>query len=214
MVGAMRRKVGIPSWIGRLALGAVLLLAALSFRAAAAPPPETDPLVGQLLVAAPDLGDPRFDHAVILVVRHGAGGALGIIINNPVGERPLARLMAEIGHPDRSVKGSVRIFAGGPVQPEVGFIIHSTDYHRPETIAIDGKVAMTSSPEILRDIGHGRGPAKALVAFGYTGWGPGQLEAEMERNEWFTAPDDPALLFDMPRENVWDEAMARRTRSL
>jgi putative transcriptional regulator len=164
-----------------------------------------------MLIASPDMGDPRFRHAVILMVQHDDKGALGIIINNPIADRPLADLLRAIGQDGTGISGNVRIFAGGPVQPEIGFIVHSADYRRPGTIDIDGRVAMTSSPEILLDIGRNRGPVKSLVAFGYAGWGPGQLEAEMARGGWFTAPEDPKLIFDEDRDKVWDDAMTRRT---
>jgi putative transcriptional regulator len=171
-------------------------------------------LAGQFLVAAPDMGDPRFAEAVILLVKHDSSGALGIVINHPVEERPIASLLKELGEADTGSNGTVRIFAGGPVDPEVGFVVHGTDYHRAETVDIDGRVAVTSSPEILKDIGHGAGPAKALVAFGYAGWGPGQLESELADHAWFTETEDPKLIFDEDRQTVWKEALARRSRDL
>jgi putative transcriptional regulator len=173
--------------------------------------PHTALLAGRFLVASPDIGDQRFRHSVILMVRHDAAGALGIIINRPVADRPLADLVNATGQDSTGITGSVRIFAGGPVEPELGFIVHSADYLRAGTIDIDHRVAMTSSPEILLDIGRNRGPAKSLVAFGYTGWGAGQLEGEIARGGWFVEPEDPGLVFDDDREKVWDEAMARRT---
>jgi putative transcriptional regulator len=195
-----------------LSLG-VLVLSAV-FTAPARPTPEpaqsATSLVGQLLIASPDMGDPNFYHAVILMVQHSKDGALGIVINRPAGELPLADLMKAIGQDTTGIVGSVRIFAGGPVEPQIGFVVHSTEYHRAETVDIDGRVAMTSNPEVLRDIGHGEGPKKSLVAFGYTGWGPGQLEAEMARHAWFTATQDPTLIFDTDRQKVWEAAMARR----
>jgi putative transcriptional regulator len=171
-------------------------------------------LAGQLLVAAPDMGDPRFAEAVILLVKHDDSGAFGIVINRPVEERPIASLLKELGEADTGTTGTVRIFAGGPVDPEIGFVVHGTDYHRAETVDIDGHVAVTSSPEILKDIGHGAGPAKALIAFGYAGWGPGQLESELAEHAWFTEAEDPKLIFDEDRETVWKEALARRSRDL
>jgi putative transcriptional regulator len=171
-------------------------------------------LAGQLLVAAPDMSDPRFAEAVILLVKHDASGALGIVINRPVEERPIASLLKELGEADAGSTGTVRIFAGGPVDTEVGFVVHGTDYHRAETVDIDGRVAVTSSPEILKDIGHGAGPAKALIAFGYAGWGPGQLESELAEHAWFTEAEDPKLIFDEDRDTVWKEALARRSRDL
>lgn len=168
-------------------------------------------LAGQLLVASPDIGDPRFSHAVILIVRHSQDGALGIMINRPVGEKPLAKLLEAVGQDGRGVSGNVRVFAGGPVEPWLGFVVHSSEYHRGQTLDIDGQVAMTSSPDVLRDIGRNAGPRKSLVAFGYTGWGPGQLENELARHGWFTIPEDPKLVFDEDREKVWDDAKARQT---
>jgi putative transcriptional regulator len=92
--------------------------------------------------------------------------------------------------------------------------VHSTDYRRAETLNVDGRVAMTSSREVLRDIADKKGPAKALIAFGYAGWAPGQLEGELARNVWYTAPEDPALVFDDDRDKVWEHATARRTQDL
>ena len=110
--------------------------------------------------------------------------------------------------------GSVRVFAGGPVQPELGFVLHTLDYRRPGTMEIDGRVAMTNSAEILRDIAHHQGPAKILIAFGYAGWGAGQLEGELDQRFWFAIPEDTNLVFDHDRGKLWDDAMKRRTQDL
>jgi putative transcriptional regulator len=206
------------TWFERplLALAAVLLPAGLLHAAlqnpARAPGPAS--LAGQILIASPGMRDPRFDHTVILMVRHSPGGALGIVLNRPLGERPLASLLDAIGEKNSAATGSLRIFYGGPVQPDIGFVVHSADYHAPETIEIDGRVAMTSSREILRAIVDQHGPQKMLVAFGYAGWGAGQLESEFEQRAWFTAPEDSKLIFDEDREKVWDDAMAHRTQDL
>ena len=117
------------------------------------------------------MGDPRFERTVILIVEQGPDGTLGIVINNPIGEQPLASVFKALGQKDGDATGSVRVFSGGPVQPEVGFVVHSPDYRRPETVAITDRLSRTSSMAILRDIGDRRGPAKVLVAFGYAGWG-------------------------------------------
>jgi putative transcriptional regulator len=206
------------TWFERplLALAAILLPAALVHAALQDPAeaPGGASLAGQILIASPALRDPRFDHTVILMVRHGASGALGIVLNHPVGERPLADLLDAIGEKDSGASGSLRIFSGGPVQPEIGFVVHSTDYHRPETIAIDGRIAMTSSREILRDIATRHGPQRMLVAFGYAGWAPGQLETELAQRAWFTAAADSRLIFDADRDKLWDDAMAHRTQDL
>ena len=129
-------------------------------------------------------------------------------------QRTLASLLAALGEKDEGVEGSVRVFVGGPVQPEVGFVVHSADYRRVGTIAVDQRVAVTSSREILRDIAKKQGPQKSLLAFGYAGWGPGQLDGEMALGAWFTAQEDLGLVFDLDRAKVWDEAMKRRTQDL
>jgi len=176
-----------------------------------APPPPADSLAGQFLVATPEMGDPRFFHTVILMVQHDQRGALGIIINRPIGQRPLAALLEALGDSGSDAAGEVQVFAGGPVEPGVGFVVHSPEYTRRGTISLDGRVAVTSSLEVLRDLGQGRGPQKSLVAFGYAGWRGGQLEDEIAQGAWFTEPEDPKLVFDEDRGKVWDEAMKKRT---
>ena len=198
--------------LAALLLPAPLLNAALPKHNSA---PQSSTLAGQFLIASPQMRDPRFRRTVILMVRHNKDGALGITINRPAGEQTLARFLEALGEKDASAtEGNVRLFAGGPVQPEVGFVVHTDDYRRKETIVVNGRLAVTSSREVLVDIGHKRGPEKALVAFGYAGWGPGQLESELARDDWFIAPADSDLIFDEPREKVWDQAMARRPRDL
>jgi putative transcriptional regulator len=112
------------------------------------------------------------------------------------------------------VEGSVRIFAGGPVQPDLGFIIHSPEYRRAETRDIDGRIAVTTTLEVLRDIANNKGPEKKLIALGYAGWASGQLEGELKLEAWYTAPADPKIVFDDDREKVWDNAMAKRPRDI
>jgi putative transcriptional regulator len=168
-------------------------------------------LAGQLLVAEPEMGDPRFAKTVILMVQHDPKGALGIVINRPVDEVPLAKLLNALGIDSNDSEGRISLFAGGPVQPDVGLIVHTAEYRRTGTINIDGRVAMTTDPQVLRDIGRHEGPRQSLVAFGYAGWGPGQLEAELALRGWFTMPEDPTLVFDFDRDKLWEETMKRRT---
>jgi putative transcriptional regulator len=195
----------IPRWrsgwmklLGRAALLGAATLSLTALVSAIPTPAQHASLAGQLLIAAPTMGDPRFVQTVILMVRHDHDGAMGIVLNRPIGERP----------PD------VPIFAGGPVQFELGFVLHSGEYRIDGTLEIDGRVAMTSNPQILRDIGGKRGPKQSLIAFGYAGWGPGQLESELARRFWYTAPSDTKLVFEIDRSKVWDEAVARRTQEL
>ena len=199
-----------------LALAALLVPATLY---GAAPPnpamtPGHDFLTGQLLIASPNMGDPRFERTVLVMVRHNRDGAMAIVINRPLGERPLASVLEAIGENATDVTGSVPIFAGGPVELDRGVVLHSADYRRTGTLDIDGRLALTASVEIIRDIVANTGPKKSLIAFGYAGWGPGQLESELAVNAWFTAPIEMKLVFDEDREKVWDLAMERRTRDL
>lgn len=187
-------------------LAAVLVVLAMPARGAE--------LTGQLLIATPDVGDPNFEHTVVLVVKHDQNGAFGLVVNDEVADRSFAELMGELGLDAKGAKGRVRIFAGGPVEPEKGFVLHSTEYARPETIAIGGGLALTSSAAILRDMALGKGPRRALVAFGYAGWAPGQLESEIASHGWFTAPADPKLLFDEPAQMRWQDAVKRRLQDL
>jgi putative transcriptional regulator len=202
------------------ALVAALLPATVLYATLTTPgemPPETpshSSLAGQLLVASPAMLDPRFAGAVILMVRHDLKGAMGIVINRPFAARPLAALLEALGEPNPDATGDVRLFIGGPVQPELAFVLHSPDYRQPDTLDIGGRLALTTNRAVLRDIATGSGPRKSLLAFGYAGWGPNQLEGELAHKAWFTAPADTALVFDEDRDKVWERAMERRTRDL
>jgi putative transcriptional regulator len=162
---------------------------------------------GQLLIASPSLRDP-FDHAVILIAQHDRNGALGIVINRPITRRPIATVLAALGADAAGVTDSVPIFFGGPVSPNIAFALHGADYRRPHTIDIDGRVALSDAAEVLRDIGTGHGPKQSLIAFGYAGWAPQQLDDELARGSWVAAPENPGLVFDTDRAKVWTDALA------
>jgi putative transcriptional regulator len=195
-------------------VAAALFAAVLLLGASAGGQDDSGSLTGQLLIAAPTIGDPRFSHTVVLLLRQDDTGAFGIVLNRPVEERSVESLLEAAGDHDQGAEGSLQVFAGGPVQPELGFVVHSPDYHRADTLTVGSEVAMTADKQILHDIGHHKGPKKVLFAFGYAGWGPGQLEAEIARHDWFTTTGDPKLIFDGARGTLWDDAMARRTREL
>jgi putative transcriptional regulator len=126
----------------------------------------------------------------------------------------MARLLEAIGERSDGVTGDIQVFSGGPVQPELGFVLHSTDYRRTGTLDVTSGLALTATPEIFRDIAAKAGPKKALLAFGYAGWGPDQLENEMAHNAWYTASLDSKLVFDVDRDKLWELAVERRTRDL
>jgi putative transcriptional regulator len=214
ILGRLSSNAAAPASIRCLMTATVIVLSAGVLHAAL--PPPTAPNVsgatsvtGQLLVATALLNGPPFEHAVILVAQHNKEGALGIVINQPLGERPISSLLQAFGGDASGVSGNVLLFAGGPVHRGIGFVLHSADYQGESTIDIDGKVALSVGPQILRDIAHGKGPRQSLVAFGYAGWGPLQLDDELREGAWDTVPDDPALVFDDDRAKVWSDAMAR-----
>jgi putative transcriptional regulator len=202
----------------RLGLIVAFLLQTALLKAALPTNPDEAPawpsLAGHLLIAAPSMGDPHFERTVILIVQNSPSGAVGIVINKPIGETSITSMLQALGQRGGDVPGEVRVFSGGPVEPEVGFVVHSAEYHRPETVAVNDRLSMTSSLNILRDIGAKKGPAKILVAFGYAGWGPDQLEGEIKVHAWGIAEADPRLVFDEDRDKLWDHAWERRTNNL
>jgi putative transcriptional regulator len=211
----------------RFATAAFVLAAGLALGAALpgsddAPPAKTqaaDPPPGTLLIAAETMGDARFSHAVILILSHDTNGAFGIVINRPLAEKPIADILAAAedgkgGKADTGIKGTIRVFAGGPVQPELGFVVHTPDYKGEGTLTVPNIVAMTPTTDVLRDIGHQKGPAKYFFALGYAGWGAGQLEDEIQHHDWFSTPGDPELIFDDDRGELWKRALERRTQEL
>ena len=171
-------------------------------------------LTGQLLVAAPDMKDPRFSQAVIFMVRHDASGALGLVVNRPFNEVPIALLLRRLGLKDEGVHGSMRMHYGGPVDPGRVFVLHTADYHGDGTQVIAHGIALTPAPAVLRALGTGAGPRRALLALSYTGWAPGQLEGELRAGGWFVVPADAALVFDDDADTKWQRARSRRKTEL
>jgi putative transcriptional regulator len=199
--------LGYQRWV--FALAAVVLPAA-TLQAALPTAPDISgrtSLAGELLIASAKMRGP-FDHAVVLMARHSRDGALGVIINRPIESRPIANVLQSLGADSSGVAGNVPIYFGGPVAPEVGLVLHSADYQNPESVEIDGRVMLSQAADALRDIGLGKGPNKSLIAFGYAGWAPLQLEDELQAGAWVTVPEDPALVFDDDRTKVWTDALA------
>ena len=173
-------------------------------------PPKPSGLAGQLLVAAEEMGDPRFVQTVILMVRHDATGAIGLVVNRPIGEVPIAKLLEGVGLDGMGVRGDVRLHYGGPVERRQVLTIHTIDFAIEGTLRVPGGTAVTGNPEILRAIGRGKGPKRHLVVLGYAGWAPGQLEGEMKAGGWVAVPADAAIVFDDKYDTKWERAMARR----
>ena len=181
-------------------------------RASIVTPGPADPtaLSGQLLVALEELRDPRFFHTVIYMIRHDRDGAMGLVVNRPLRDVPAAELLAGLGIRGDGVAGTIRVHYGGPVESGRGFVLHTTDRMvSGSQLVVDG-VAFTASPEMLEAIARGSGARRSIVALGYAGWAPGQLEGEMKRGAWATVPSDVALVFSAEPERTWERALARR----
>lgn len=164
-------------------------------------------LTKQLLIAMPSLRDPNFSHTVTLICEHNEYGAMGIIINQPTSmsvEELIDRLDTE--NKSETVPNHNPVFAGGPVHINRGFILHDSDREWESTHIIDNDLKLTTSEDILLDIGKGAGPKNSIVALGYAGWGPGQLEQELADNAWLTVPYEAKIVFDTPVEKRWKTA--------
>ncbi|MFQ5984889.1 MAG: YqgE/AlgH family protein [Alphaproteobacteria bacterium] len=206
---------GLKPWLRASfgAIAAVLLTVTVTGSNAARvdqPRLEAGSLTGRLLVAAAKMPDPRFMYTVIYMVRHDADGAMGVVVNRPLGDVPFARLFERLGIEDDGVGGSIRVHKGGPVEETRGFVLHSADYVGDGTMVVDGEVALTAEADILSAIAAGTGPRLSLFLLGYAGWAPGQLEAEMAAGDWVTVPADEALVFDDDYDGKWQRAIARR----
>ncbi|MGB1034896.1 MAG: YqgE/AlgH family protein [Primorskyibacter sp.] len=165
-------------------------------------------LTGTLLIAMPGLGDPRFDKSVVYLCAHADDGAMGLIINKPTSDITVRKLLEQLDIPlEADVRGQ-RVHFGGPVEQGRGFVLHSPDYTPgTATMTIDDSFCMTATVDILKGIAAGQGPSQRLVALGYAGWSPGQLETEIGNNSWLTCPATPDLVFATPDQDKWQAAM-------
>ena len=160
----------------------------------------------QLLIAMPGMADPNFNSTVTLICEHNSDGALGIVVNRPMNLN-LAGLFEQLAVADADGAASrIPVMDGGPVAKERGFVLHNPDAEFESSVAVSPDIQLTLSRDILDAIAAGRGPRKALVALGYAGWQPGQLEAEMLANTWLSVPATPELVFDVPYPERWMSA--------
>lgn len=198
--------------IGRTARRLAFLIsgvAALSSASATAEQEVAEDLVGKFLVATEGMTDPRFAETVIYVCDHSEGGAMGLVVNRPVKRVPAADLMDGLGLPGDDATGEVVLHYGGPVEVGRAFVLHGSDYGRDETSEVADGVRLSSDPTVFQDIAVGRGPEQSLVALGYAGWGPSQLDMEIAAGVWDVAPADLGLLFDPEADGEWDRILER-----
>lgn len=166
-------------------------------------------LSGQLLLAMPGMGDPRFERVVIAMCVHDDDGALGLVTNQPLADLSVRDLMTQLGVDPGVTPKDARVMSGGPVEPTRGFVLHSPDYSGQSSIAVGNLWSLTSTMDVLRDIAAGKGPRFWLSALGYTGWAPGQLDGEMRQHGWQTAPGAPDIIFATPVAARWSTAYDR-----
>lgn len=161
-------------------------------------------LGGKVLVAMPGMGDPRFARSVILVCAHTPEGAMGLIVNHPARDASFRNLLDHLEIATAPGGRDLPVHFGGPVERGRGFVLHSRDYSGgAATMTIPGGLAMTATLDVLEALAQGRGPERALLALGYAGWGPGQLEGEIRRNDWIVAEAPEALLFAADDGGKW-----------
>jgi putative transcriptional regulator len=174
-------------------------------------------LDGQLLIAMPVMEDPRFERSVIYLCAHSAEGAMGIMVNRPAGSIDFPELLVQlkiITKPEQ-IKLSehaetLQVLQGGPVDTGRGFVLHSSDFYiENATLLIDDKICLTATIDILKAIANGAGPKHAVLALGYAGWRPGQLEAEIQDNGWLHCDADPDLVFGDDAEEKYSRALRK-----
>jgi putative transcriptional regulator len=169
-----------------------------------------DSLAGQLLVAMPQMSDPRFARSVIYVCAHSDdAGAMGLVINKPLGSLTMGELFPQLQIEPSSAADGHPVHFGGPVDAGRGFVLHTSDYREDATLHVGGDIAVTATLEVLRAIGKGQGPRQSLFALGYAGWAPGQLDGEIQANGWLSVAADPEIVFTGDCDAKWGRALAK-----
>jgi putative transcriptional regulator len=168
-------------------------------------------LTGQLLIAMPGMTDPRFERAVIYMCVHSLEeGAMGLIVNKPLPDVRFADILQNLNiNPRSNSCAQIQVHRGGPVQTQLGFILHSGDYQKDGTLAVTSEICLSTTTDILRAIAEGNGPHQNLMALGYAGWDSEQLNDEIKRNAWLSVAADAELLFSRDYDHKWDRALAK-----
>ena len=174
-------------------------------------------LEGQVLVAMPGMTDARFARSVIYLCAHSKDGAMGLVINQRARRVKFPDLLVQLEVIDEQeairlpkLTGGMPVLKGGPVETQRGLVLHTSDYHADNTtMAIDDEVSLTATVDILRAIAQGAGPFQAILALGYAGWSPGQLEDEIQQNGWLSCPADSDLLFGADIESKYGRALRK-----
>jgi putative transcriptional regulator len=173
------------------------------------PDRDGDYLAGQVLIAMPNMQDSQFAHAIICLCAHTRDGAMGIVLNKPIANLSFDELLKQLSLEPLPPHRRIRMHDGGPVDGSRGFVLHTADWQSDQSLAITEDLALTASIDILKAIAEGGGPREGILALGYAGWGPGQLEAEIQSNAWLSVPPDEALVFGEEHAAKWRQAMAK-----
>lgn len=166
-------------------------------------------LAGQMIVAMPGMPDPRFDRSVIYMAAHTEDGAMGIVVNRVLDSLSFPELLDQLSIPKGPAHRQIRVHFGGPVETSRGFVLHTSDYMQDGSMLVDERIALTASVDILRALANGDGPAEAMLALGYAGWGAGQLEEEIQNNGWLMVPADRRILFGTDQDRKWEQAVRK-----
>lgn len=167
-------------------------------------------LEGRILIAMPGIGDPRFHRSVIFICAHSDEGAMGLIVNRPSQDLHLSDLLKQLKiQASDDLDDAAPIRFGGPVETSRGFVLHSTDYGDDDALEIEGGYRLTGTVDILRDIAGGKGPSAHMIALGYTGWAPGQLEQELQQNGWLACDAEAAIVYETNDGDKWVQALSK-----
>jgi putative transcriptional regulator len=167
----------------------------------------SDTIAGRLLVAMPGIGDPRFDHTVIMMCSHDAQHAMGVVVNKPKEELTISDVLDHLGLKVQS-GGDRSVLDGGPVRPDRGFVLHSDDFTAREgTQAVAPGIRLTATRDVLEAVARESAPERFVLALGCSSWGAGQLEEELKRNAWLVVDFDDAIVFDDNHDDKWTRAI-------
>jgi putative transcriptional regulator len=177
------------------------------------PPSDASPaegfLTGQLLIAMPAMSDPRFQQSIIYLCAHTPEGAMGLVLNRPIVKPTFDDLLKQLNVAPLPPVRQIRLCAGGPVENARGFVLHTNDWTGEGSLKVDDAMALTASLDVLKVIAEGGGPRECVLALGYAGWGPGQLDQEIQQNSWLSVNADETLLFDQDHDTKWRRALAK-----
>lgn len=166
-------------------------------------------LTGQLLIAMPSMADPRFSQSLIYLCAHTPEGAMGLVLNRPIVKPTFDDLLKQLHVEPLPPMRQIKLCAGGPVGNARGFVLHTSDWTGEGSLKVDDGMALTASLDVLKVIAEGGGPRECVLALGYAGWGPGQLDKEIHGNSWLSVSADETLLFDDEHDTKWRRALAK-----